>query len=114
MRSLYLRIVIASFVTVVISLGAFVAIGRRVVGSAIQHLVDGAYAVQLDEAIEAYQRGGADELARFTRRMDEALRATHYLTDASGRDLVSGANRRRLLGDTPTTTGPHVDGDTFV
>jgi signal transduction histidine kinase len=114
MRSLYLRIVIASFVTVVISLGAFVAIGRRVVGSAIEHLVDGAYTVQLDEAIAAYQRGGAGELAQFTHRMDEALQATHYLVDADGRDLVTGTDRRRLLDDTPKTTGPHVDGDTFV
>lgn len=114
MRSLYLRIVVASFITVVVSLGAFVAIGQRVVGGAIQRLVDGVYAMQADEAVDAYQQGGAAALERFTRRMDADLHATHYLTDAGGRDLATGADRARLLAIPKAANEPGFDGGTFV
>jgi signal transduction histidine kinase len=114
MRSLYLRIVVASFITVVISLGAFIAISRHVVGGAIQRLIDGMYTLQLDEAIDTYQRGGPAALARVIQRMDGELHATHALTDAYGRDLVTSADRTRLLHDTSGQMTPHFDGTTFV
>jgi signal transduction histidine kinase len=114
MRSLYLRIVVASFITVVISLGAFIAISRHVVGGAIQRLIDGMYTLQLDEAIDSYERGGSPALAHVIQRMDGELHATHALTDARGRDLVTGADRSGLLRDTHGQTAPHFDGDTFV
>jgi signal transduction histidine kinase len=114
MRSLYFRIVVASFIAVVIALGAFIAISRHVVGGAIQRLIDGMYAIQLDDAIDVYERGGSAELARFIQRMDAGLRAAHALTDARGRDLVTGADRSSLLRDTRGQTAPHFDGDTFV
>ena len=72
------------------------------------------YAVQTDEAVAAYRRGGAPELAAFTRRLDEGLRASHHLTDAAGRDLATGADLGGLLALTPPGAGPRFDADQFV
>ncbi len=50
-----------------------------------------------DDACRAFQEGGSERLAAQLRRLDSYLPGEHLLTDARGRDLVSGADRSMLL-----------------
>jgi two-component system sensor histidine kinase CpxA len=45
---------------------------------------------QLRESIDAWENGGAPELKEYLAKLDAAFGATHRLTDANGRDLVTG------------------------
>ncbi len=50
-----------------------------------------------DDACRAYDEGGPERLAAQLRRLDSYLAGEHLLTDAHGRDLVTGADRSALL-----------------
>ena len=50
MRSLYVRILIATVATVALSLAAFVVITRMVIGKAVSDLFQNAYTIQADQA----------------------------------------------------------------
>jgi signal transduction histidine kinase len=55
-------------------------------------------AFQLEEARTAYEAGGQAGLAQFTRRFHTVFTGEGILTGATGRDLLSGADESRLLG----------------
>lgn len=114
MRSLYFRIFIASSVAVAISLGAFMVLGDRLFGQVFRRFAETAYAMQLDDAAAAYREGGRDALSARLQRMNTQLRVTHYLTDVAGRDLVTGEDRRGLLGLAPAGGEPRVKDGRFV
>lgn len=97
MRSLYFRIALASFLTVVVSWVAFAAIAHLVIGRTIIKLFTSAYSLQLEEAVDAYATGGPARLGAFVGRMDAAFGVEHHVTDASGRDLATGVDRSALL-----------------
>jgi two-component system sensor histidine kinase CpxA len=50
-----------------------------------------------DDVCRAYEEGGSARLASQLGRLDSYLSGKHLLTDASGRDLVSGEDRSSLL-----------------
>jgi two-component system sensor histidine kinase CpxA len=56
---------------------------------------------QLSEAIRAYQTGGQPALQDLLSRLDRHFPARHYLTDANGRDLMTGEDRSELLQRRP-------------
>jgi len=112
-RSIYAKILLWSFATLVLSLAAFVVVSTTIskhasvrTGFAQQPFIE------LEEAREAYEEGGAAKLARFTQRIDSRLAGHRYLTDARGRDLATGADRSALLaqaqvfGQPPLHKGP--------
>jgi two-component system sensor histidine kinase CpxA len=101
MRSLYVRVLVASFVTVVISLGAFMVVGDRVFGQVFRSFVDAIYAMEFDDAVDAYTHGGRAALEARLTRLDERLHDTHHFTDAAGRDLITGADYSHLLALAP-------------
>jgi signal transduction histidine kinase len=101
-RSLYIRIVLASLVTVIVSLAVFMAIAGQVMRRTARPLFTGAYSIQLEQAIESYRSGGRQGLASFIARLDAALRMEHHLVDAAGKDLVTGADMSRMLHVDPT------------
>ena len=103
MRSLYIRILSVSLITAIVTFAAFAAIAGRVMRSTGGALFKGAYSLQIDQAIDAYERGGAISLASFITRLDAALGMEHHLVNAEGQDLVTGVNRARLL----TAEGHH-------
>lgn len=113
-RSLYLRILVASLVTVLISLGAFVIVGERLVGRGMRRFADASYTVQLGEARAAYQRGGRAELSALLQRLDAAFGVTHHLTDAAGRDLATGEDQGALLALARRDAAPVVQNNTFA
>ena len=92
-----------SLITAIVTFAAFAAIAGRVMRSTGGALFKGAYSLQIDQAIDAYERGGAISLASFITRLDAALGMEHHLVNAEGQDLVTGVNRARLL----TAEGHH-------
>jgi two-component system sensor histidine kinase CpxA len=59
-----------------------------------------------DEVCRAYREGGPERLAAQLRRLDSYLPGKHLLTDACGRDLVSGDDRSDLLRPDHSRSGP--------
>ena len=90
MRSLLLRILLASLGTVLASLGAFLITFRAMSGPATERLIRHFQARQIEDALDAFERGGPAEAAAYLDRLNRSLGATHYLTDATGRDVVIG------------------------
>jgi two-component system sensor histidine kinase CpxA len=114
MRSLSLRILLASFGTVLASLAAFLVTFFSMVGPATERLIHHFQARQIDDAIDALDRGGPSEADAYLARLNRSLGATHYLTDASGRDLVSGDDRSALLNAQRPMFGPPRQGDRLI
>jgi signal transduction histidine kinase len=98
-RTLYARILLWCFGTLLISLLVFVAISvairERTAGRAGPF--EGMHALELDQAREAYQNGGREALAAYLGKLNAYFHVGHYLLDAHGRDLVSGADRSKML-----------------
>jgi two-component system sensor histidine kinase CpxA len=84
------RIALASLLTVLVSLAAFVAITRSVIGGSLERLITTTYRLHLDQAVAAHDRGGKAELAIFLAALNEGYKLRHRVTDSSGRDLLSG------------------------
>lgn len=99
MRSVYAKILLWSFATLALSLVAFIGVSVLVsVQTAHRTGFFGqVHTLELEEAREAYEEGGPAKLARFLDRLQQRLSGNHYLTDAQGRDLLTGADRSALV-----------------
>ena len=62
-----------------------------------ERMFGGLRIMQLEDAVEAYQKVGVPDLSKFLKRLDYYLPGEHYLLDRSGKDLVTGQMRRELL-----------------
>jgi signal transduction histidine kinase len=114
MRSLLLRILLASLATVVASLVAFVAMLVIVIGPVNERLIHHFQARQVEGALEALARGGPAEASAYLTRLNRSLGATHYLTDVSGIDAVTGEDRSALLNAPRPFFGPPRSGENIV
>jgi len=99
MKSVYLRILLWCFVTLVLSLLAFSMVSRFVEGRALgkggpMARVD---EMVLHEAAQAYESGGAQRLAAYLGNTSAFIDGPRFLTDSQGRDLVTGADRSQQL-----------------
>ncbi len=103
MRSVYAKVLLWSFGTLVFSLIAFFAIGfyghRRDMRAWSPQRRD---AYLLEEAVEAYNTGGREKLSALLRKQESYFRLDAHLTNAAGIDLISGEDLprsfRRLAG----------------
>ena len=99
MRSVYAKISLWSFATLVVSLIAFLGV-TQVVSFQASHRTGQFGRIQsmeLEEAREAYEAGGAAKLQAFIDRLHRYVPGGHYLTDAKGRDILSGEDRSAML-----------------
>ncbi len=105
MRSVYAKVLLWSFGTLLFSLLAFVAISfflnRRDIHASLPFRVN---TYLLDEALDAYKSGGKDKLAATLAKQESYFQVRLHLTDASGTDLVTGEDRSHLL----TTPGRNM------
>jgi two-component system sensor histidine kinase CpxA len=99
MKSVYTKIVLWSFSSLLISLVAYFLVtqwvtvrSRREIG-----LVPRFPAFILDETRRSYEAGGAGDAAQFLARVNTAIGARHYVVDSQGRDIVTGEDRSDLL-----------------
>jgi len=114
MRSLLLRILLASLATIVLSLVAFAAALVANLGPVNERLIHHFQARQIEELVDALERGGATAVSPLLRRLDESLGATHHFTDSRGIDLVSGEDRSALLNAPRPLFGPPRSGDNLI
>jgi two-component system sensor histidine kinase CpxA len=109
MRSIVAKVVLWALGTFAFSLTAFAALALIV--SARSHgptaFVSATMALLRDDACRAYDEGGPEGLGRYLHRLDAYYPGVHLLTDAGGRDLVSGEDRSALL----KRGGPASDAD---
>ena len=98
MRSVYLRILLTSLATLILSLIAFVMVSQfvalRSAGGDSNARLGSLF---LQQAVDAYQSGGPEKLARQLGQFRSFLLMQCYLTDARGHDLATGADRSKLL-----------------
>ena len=99
MKSVYAKILLWCFATVVFSLFAFWMVSRFVETRAFGKGGPMARVDQmvLHEAAQAYESGGTRQLAAYLDRISAFLDGPRYLTDSRGRDLVTGADRSEQL-----------------
>ncbi|MDX2149916.1 MAG: ATP-binding protein [Bryobacteraceae bacterium] len=64
-----------------------------------EELMRSVTAWQFEQAVAAYEGGGAARLKPFLADLDRRFPARHYLTDAQGRDLATGEERGTLLAE---------------
>jgi signal transduction histidine kinase len=99
MRSVYAKITLWSFGTLLLSLGAFFLV-TSVVSFQAAHR-SGSFgrilSMELESATEAYQSGGTRQLRIYVDRLRRYVSGQHFLTDAKGVDLLTGDDRSAML-----------------
>ena len=106
MRSVYAKILLWCFGVLILSLAAFARITWSVpFRAAGKGMFEGSSAMQMLDATEAYETGGAARLTAYLARLDRYLKGRHYLTDAQGRDLAGGEDRSAILAETHSHWG---------
>jgi len=117
MRTVFAKILLWCFGTLVLSLGAYLFISTGMAsrisgkGGPFERTV----AFQMDEAEGIYRSGGPAALGSYLRKLQIYFGPEHFFTNAQGRDLVTGEDRSALLA---TARGqynvPHALGDRMV
>jgi signal transduction histidine kinase len=97
MRRLYVRIVAVLLTTALLSLVGFVGVFLKMTAPAVEELLLGVQTFTLEETIDALQDGGPERVAAVLASRRELTHATNYLTDAAGRDVVTGEDRSAML-----------------
>src|SRR5258708_24314974 len=98
MRSVYAKILLWCTGVLVLSLAAFIAISIYVSFlTPGKNLFRNTNALQLEEATEAFESGGARQLSLYLGKVDRIFHAEHFLVDPGGKDLVTGEDRTALL-----------------
>lgn len=111
MRSLYGRIFIAFFATLVVSLFSFVAIFFAFTGPRMNRNARSLGSAAAEIAAASLSSGGRDALQLYIRSLDTSFGGPHYLVDARGIDVLSGEDHSRLLGLARVGSGPPVTVD---
>ncbi len=113
-RSLYFRILLALLGTVLVSLVGFFATFYAMSAPQQERLVQKSHR-QIEEVVGVYEEEGPSRAAAYIDSINRTLGATQYLTDPSGRDLITGEDRsgllhmpRRLFGAAPQIDGRMV------
>ena len=114
MRSLLLRILLATLATMVVSLVIFGTALFAVIGPINERLIHHFQSRQIEDARDALTRGGPAAVGAFLERAARGLDATHYLVDRQGIDVVTGEDRTALLNAPRPRFGPPRVGDKIV
>lgn len=92
MRSVYAKVLLWCFGTLVFSLIAFAVISAAAQVRAFGHggPFEKTSTWQMQEARDAYQSGGVPKLKEYLDRVNRHFQVEHHLIDASGKDLATG------------------------
>jgi signal transduction histidine kinase len=100
-HSLYVWVLLAMVGILSLSFVAFRAISEQMQTEKIDPVYDRFDELQLESARNILQGSGEAALASYLHTLDEIFGGSHYLLDAGGRDLVSGADRSAMLPAAP-------------
>lgn len=98
MRSIFAKVLVSFLGILLISLTA--SILTSVILSARSGRGDPFYrtvSMQLYEAQQAYEKGGAPQLQTYLNTLSSFFPGEHYVTDGAGRDLISGVDHSALI-----------------
>ena len=107
MRSIFAKILLWSFGTLVVSLIAFVAISRFLSDRAYRRgePLRSPLAMQAEHARQAFEAGGRQQLAVYLEQLYTFFPDDHHLTDTTGKDVLTGEDRSSLLAQARTRPG---------
>jgi two-component system sensor histidine kinase CpxA len=99
MKSLFLKILLWFLAVMAVTVGGFVLTTASVMSATRgrEHLFGRMLAFQTEEARHAYETGGREGLTAFLGRFQNVFQARGILTDSSGRDVLTGAERSDLI-----------------
>lgn len=108
MKSIFAKILLWSFGTLLVSLIAFVAISSFVASKTVRKAepFGRLSLLQLEDARDAFESGGRERLARYLERLNRFLPGDHFLTNGTGKDLLNGEDRSALLAQSKTSRDP--------
>src|SRR5438132_525635 len=117
MRSVYTKILLWCFGVLVLSLAAFIGISIFV-----SFLVPGRNLfvnttdLQLEQAKETYEAGGAKALSAYFARLNRIFHSEYFFIDASAKDLITGEDRSLLLARAGRRRSrfPHMGGENHI
>jgi signal transduction histidine kinase len=102
-QSLYVGVLLAMVCILALSFLAFQLIANRVQRIEIDPTFDKFDELQLESASIALQHRGQTGLRDYLASLDRIFGGSHYLLDAKGIDLATGANRAGMLPAPPAT-----------
>jgi two-component system sensor histidine kinase CpxA len=91
MRTLFWKIFLSFWAVVAASIVGSLFLRPEAPLPAWQHLVSDAFAIQGQNLVQAYEKGGEAELGRFIQRLRQGSYAQIFLLDAGGNDLAGQA-----------------------
>ena len=97
LRSITVKVLVWSLTILILATVASWWISSSVLFRAFEAAFASSDAFELHQAIAAYERGGRDELRSYLATLHQFEGAERYVTDAAGRDLVTGEDRSALL-----------------
>jgi signal transduction histidine kinase len=100
-HSLYVWVLLAMVGILSISFVVFRAISEQMQTQKVDPVYDRIDELQLESARNILQSSGEPALASYMNSLDNIFGGSHYLLDARGKDLVSGANRSAMLPAAP-------------
>ena len=100
-KSLYFSAVLATVAVLSLSFLAFQAIADHVQTLKINPVFERFDLLELEDARGLLETGGKEALQRYMSHLDDVFGGSHYLLDAKGIDLYTGANRSYLLPAPP-------------
>jgi two-component system sensor histidine kinase CpxA len=112
MRSVYAKVLLWSLGTLILSLVAFFGVSFFVsMGNAGRGgLFERFETLDMSFAVDAYESGGAPALRAQLERIDREITGRRRLTDANGRDLVTGEDRSAMLAASGSGFPPRYQG----
>jgi signal transduction histidine kinase len=107
MRSIFAKILLWSFGTLVVSLIAFVGISRFLSDRAFRRgePLRNPLSMQAEHARQVFESGGREQLVLYLEQLYKFFPDDHHLTDVSGKDVLTGEDRSSLLSQARTRPG---------
>lgn len=100
-HSLYIWVLLAMVGILSLSFVAFRAISEQMQTQKIDPVYDRFDELQLESARNLLLSGGKPAVASYLRSLDNIFGGSHYLLDASGKDITSGADHSAMLPAPP-------------
>ena len=97
MRSLYVGILLALFAMLALSLVVFLVISDRVERQYLNPVFEAMDELELRSARNALETGGSTAASSYLSELNRLFGTSHFLLNSDGVDVVSGAQRGKLL-----------------
>jgi len=104
MRSLYTGILLSLLGTLALSLIIFLVISNRIQRQYLNPVFEAMDELELESARSAFETSGKEEVASYLEKLNQLFHSAHFLLNAKGVDVVSGANRAILLPPAPASS----------